>query len=180
MKMIARCGVLGILAGGLFVAGAARAAETVESLQKEALAAVESFQQADSTLAGPLGKAAGYAVFPRIAKGGLVVGAAHGTGVVFEKGKLVGKATVAQGTFGAQIGGQVFRELILFETAAALEAFKESRFEMNAQAGAVAAAEGVARNAKFTEGVLVVTQPIKGLMAEATVGGQKFTFEAVK
>lgn len=138
---------------------------------------MERFQALDSTLAPLVQKAAGYVVFPRVAKGGLVFGGAKGEGLVYEKGRVIGRATLAQATFGAQIGGQVFREIILFETPAALEDFKLSKFEMNAQAGAVAAAEGLAKNARYTDGVLVFTQPLKGLMAEASVGGQKFTFQ---
>ena len=59
-------------------------------------------------------------VFPRVGKGGLVVGGAHGEGLVYEKEKLVGRAVLSQATIGAQIGGQVFREVILLENAAAV------------------------------------------------------------
>jgi len=31
----------------------------------------------------------------------------------------------------------------------------------------------------YTDGVLVFTQPVKGLMAEASVGGQKLKFETI-
>jgi len=47
---------------------------------------------------------------------------------------------------------------------------------MNAQVGAVAAAEGASKNAKYVEGVMVFTKAKQGLMAEASVGGQKFMF----
>lgn len=156
-----------------------QAAQDVAQLTRQATEAVERFQKLDSTLGPVIKEAAGYAVFPRVAKGGLVFGGARGEGLVFEKGKPVGRATLTQGTFGAQIGGQIFRELILFETSSALESFKQSKVEMSAQVGAVAAAEGVGKNAKYTDGVLVITQPLKGLMAEASVGGQKFQFEAL-
>lgn len=156
-----------------------RAAEEVARLTKQATEAVERFQKVDSTLGPLIKEAAGYVVFPRVAKGGLVFGGAKGEGIVFEKGKPVGKATLTQGTFGAQIGGQIFREIILFETSSALDSFKQSKVEMSAQVGAVAAAEGVGKNAKYSDGVLVITQPLKGLMAEASVGGQKFQFEAL-
>ena len=156
-----------------------RAAEEVARLTKQATEAVERFQKVDSTLGPLIKEAAGYVVFPRVAKGGLVFGGAKGEGIVFEKGKPVGKATLTQGTFGAQIGGQIFREIILFETSWALDSFKQSKVEMSAQVGAVAAAEGVGKNAKYSDGVLVITQPLKGLMAEASVGGQKFQFEAL-
>jgi lipid-binding SYLF domain-containing protein len=151
-----------------------QAAEEVAKLTQQAEEAVERFQKADSTLGPLIKEAAGYVVFPRVAKGGLVFGGAKGDGLVFEKGKPVGRATLTQGTF-----GQIFREIILFETSSALDSFKQSKVEMSAQVGAVAAAEGVGKNAKYTDGVLVITQPLKGLMAEASVGGQKFQFEAL-
>jgi lipid-binding SYLF domain-containing protein len=170
-----------LVAVALLILGVPRlqAAEEVAKLTQQAEEAVERFQKADSTLGPLIKEAAGYVVFPRVAKGGLVFGGAKGDGLVFEKGKPVGRATLTQGTFGAQIGGQIFREIILFETSSALDSFKQSKVEMSAQVGAVAAAEGVGKNAKYTDGVLVITQPLKGLMAEASVGGQKFQFEAL-
>lgn len=153
------------------------AAETLETLTKQATEAVEAFKRADSTLAAHFEKAAGYAVFAKVGKGGFVFGGARGQGVVYEQGKVVGKVTLTQATVGAQIGGQVFREVIFLENSESLTAFKQSNLEMSAQVGAVAAAEGAAKNAKYRDGVLVFTQPVKGLMAEASVGGQKFKFE---
>ncbi|MBN8281414.1 MAG: lipid-binding SYLF domain-containing protein [Gammaproteobacteria bacterium] len=161
----------------LVLPGVVRAHE--DDLEKRAAAALESFQKADSTLAAKLSRAAGYAVFPNVGKGGFVIGGAHGRGVAYEGGRVIGRAKITQVTVGAQIGGKAFRELILFETREALDRFKASKFEMNAQASAVAAAEGVSKDARYREGVLVLTQAIRGLMAEASVGGQRFLFEAV-
>lgn len=160
-----------------FTALPTSAAPKLDQLKKDVADAIEAFKKADSSLDPFFKKAAGYAVFPHIGKGGFVFGGAHGEGLVQEKGKVIGKASLSQATFGAQIGGQVFREVIFFETAAAMDAFKESKLEMSAQVSAVAAAEGAGKNARYRDGVLVFTQPIKGLMAEASVGGQKFKFE---
>jgi lipid-binding SYLF domain-containing protein len=156
------------------------AAADVDSLKKSVTEAIDVFKKADTSVEPFFKSAAGYAVFPEVGKGGLVFGGARGHGLVYEQGKLLGKVTLTQATFGAQIGGQVFRELVFFETAAALEALKKSSMEMSAQVGAVAAAEGAAQNARYREGVLVFTRPVKGLMAEASVGGQKFKFEPLK
>ena len=82
-------------------------------------------------------------------------------------------------TVGAQIGGQEFSEVIFFETKEALAKFKESGYALSAQLSAVAAAEGASKDAKYVDGVLVFTQAKKGLMVEASVGGQKFKFEPV-
>lgn len=150
--------------------------DETEKLKPEVQFALERFKKADSGIGSLIDAAAGHAVFPKAGKGGFIFGGAHGSGLVFEKGHLVGNAKMSQVTVGAQIGGQGFSELILFENAEALAQFKESRFEMTAQVGAVAAAEGVSKNAKYVAGVMVFTMANRGLMAEASVGGQKFKF----
>ena len=68
--------------------------------------------------------------------------------------------------------------MIFFENQAALDRFKKSNLEMSAQLSAVAAAEGVSKDAKYVNGVAVFTQAKTGLMAEASVGGQKLKFHA--
>jgi lipid-binding SYLF domain-containing protein len=148
-----------------------------KKLRDDVQIAVESFQAADSGLKKLFTNAAGYVVFPNVGKGGFVFGGAHGNGLAFEKGKLIGQASLSQITVGAQIGGQEFAEVIFFETTNALGRFKESNLQMSVQVSAVAAAEGVSANAKYVEGVLVFTRVKQGLMAEASVGGQKFTFK---
>jgi len=78
---------------------------------------------------------------------------------------------------GAQVGGEHFYEVIFFETTDALKSFKESKLEMAAEANAVAAAEGAAKNAKYQNGVTIFTLPRGGLMVQASIGGQKFKFK---
>lgn len=131
----------------------------------------------DPSLKQFIGNSAGFAIFPSVGKGGFVVGGAHGKGLVYEKGKLTGKATLNQASIGAQAGGQTFSELVVFETAAALSDFKQDNFEMSADISAVAAAEGASQAAKYRQGVAVFTLPKKGLMVEAAVGGQRFKFD---
>src|SRR6185436_12863648 len=148
-----------------------------EELQKESQEALAQFVKADPTLQPFITNSAGYAIFPSVGKGGFIVGGARGKGLVYEKANLIGEATMSQATIGAQVGGQSFAELICFETPAALEDFKASKFEMRAEANAVVAAEGAAKTAKYTQGVVVFTLPKKGLMVQAAIGGQKFKFE---
>jgi lipid-binding SYLF domain-containing protein len=106
------------------------------------------------------------------------VGGAHGKGLVYEKTTLVGQATLTQASVGAQVGGQTFAELIFFETPAALQDFKAGKFEMSAEVSAVAAAEGASKSADYKKGVAVFTLPKSGLMVSASIGGQKFKYEA--
>ena len=146
---------------------------------KEVADAIAVFK-ADADLAKWFTAAYGYAVFPSITKGAVIVGGAGGSGRVFEKGAYIGDAHVSQATIGAQLGGQSFSEVIFFETKAALDRFKETKFEMTAGLSAVAAAEGKSKDAKYANGVAVFTHAKKGLMAEASVGGQKFKFTPKK
>jgi lipid-binding SYLF domain-containing protein len=164
---------------GLALPLAAVAADKAE-LGADVKAAIERFKKADSTVAKRFESAAGYVVFPNVGKGGFIVGGAHGNGQAFAKGKLIGTAALSQVTVGAQVGGQEFSEIIFFEDEAALTRFKESKVEMSAQVSAVAATEGAAGNAKYVEGVMVVTLAKGGLMAEASVGGQKLKFTPLK
>jgi lipid-binding SYLF domain-containing protein len=98
--------------------------------------------------------------------------------VVYERGQHIGYSDLTQGTVGAQVGGQSFSELLVFETKAALDRFKAGQLGFAADASAVVLKSGVATNANFIDGVAVVVQPIGGVMVEATIGGQQFTYQA--
>ena len=156
------------------IAGPARASDPV----KEAEDTVARFKKTDSSSSKFFEGAAGWAVFPTIGKGAIGIGGAHGTGVLFEGGKAIGKTKLTQVTIGLQLGGQSYSEIVFFEDAASLNDFKKGDFALAAQVSAVAAASGAAANAKYERGVAVFTMTKGGLMYEASVGGQKFSFEA--
>lgn len=67
--------------------------------------------------------------------------------------------------------------MIFFETKDAMERFKEDKLEFSAQMSAVVVKSGASANAKYTDGVLIFTEEIGGLMAEASIVGQKFSFK---
>lgn len=138
---------------------------------------VAQYKATDPGLGRLFEKSAGFAVFPNITKGGFVVGGAAGDGVVFSHGQAIGKVNLAQASIGAQIGGQTYSELIFFENENVLSRFKTSDLTFSAQVSAVALQSGVSQNAKYTDGVIVITAAKGGLMAEASVGGQKFRYE---
>ena len=139
----------------------------------------------------------GYAVFPTIGKGGVIVGAAHGDGRVYEKGKYIGDTSMTQVSVGAQLGGQAYSMIIFFENQAALQTFTAGNFEFGADASAVAitaAADAKATTAgasasasvtkdqaataaNYYKGMRTYTIAKGGLMVEASLGGQKFTFK---
>jgi lipid-binding SYLF domain-containing protein len=142
----------------------------------------------------------GYAVFPTIGKGGIVVGGAHGTGRVFQKGAYVGDTSMTQLSVGAQLGGQAFSEIIFFRDQKAFDQFTSGTFEFGAQAGAVAITAGASAQAStggtgagasatknhaatagaYQNGMAVFTVAKGGLMYEASLGGQKFSYKPKK
>ncbi len=137
-------------------------------------------KEADPTLARFFADCAGYAVLPEIGKGGFVLGGAYGKGQLFDRqGRLIGYCDVSQGTLGAQIGGQSFGEIIFFENDRALTDFKDGRFALAAQASAVALTSGAGAAARYDNGVALFIMNPKGLMLEASVGGQQFGYEAL-
>ena len=155
-------------------------AKDEQKLKDESAAAVAAFKTTDPTLISFFNNSVGYVIFPSVGKGGLVVGGAHGKGLVYQKDVLIGEATLSMVSVGAQIGGQKYSEIIFFEDPATLDRFKEGNMELSAQLSAVAAAEGASKNAKYVNGVAIFTRAESGLMAEASVGGQKFSFKSIK
>lgn len=138
----------------------------------------QDFIHTDSLMSNLFSNAYGYVIFPNIGKGGMGVGGATGNGIVYEKGKMIGRAKMTQVSIGFQFGGQAYREVIFFEDQSTLDRFKENKIEFSAQASAVAATKGASTNVKYTNGVLIFTQQKGGLMYEASIGGQKFNFTA--
>jgi len=154
------------------------APEDTAALVAAATARLQQMQTEDPALGALLQKGSGYALFPNVGKAGLVVGGAYGRGVVYERGQPSGYSTLRQGSVGVQAGVQSFSELLVFETPAALEHFKAGQFGMAADASAVVLKAGMATNVNFVNGVAVLVHPISGVMVEAAIGGQQFTYQA--
>jgi lipid-binding SYLF domain-containing protein len=159
-------------------AGQTLLADEKADLTAEVKEANATLIKTDEGLKAILEKAKGYVIFPSVAKGGLGVGAAAGTGQLLEKGKVMGEAKLRQVSVGLQAGGQAYIEVICFEDQTSLDNFKKGNFEFSAQVSAVAVKAGVSKNAKYEHGIMVLTLAKGGLMYEASVGGQKFKYEA--
>lgn len=167
---------ISILMLALVLAGCA-STPSDDRMLRESRAVLERFVEHDPGLQEWVDNAHGYAVFPEIAKGGFWIGGGFGRGVVFERGEPIGRATTSQATVGPQIGAQTYSQVIFFRDSAALRTFQRGNFEFSAQATAVAASAGAAATTSYERGVAVFNMTRGGLMAEASVGGQRFTFE---
>jgi lipid-binding SYLF domain-containing protein len=162
----------------LFIPRSTKAQDDKEKILVDCKNAKATFIKTDGSMSNLFTNAYGYAIFPDIGKGGAIVGGAGGGGALYEKGKAIGTAKMVQVDVGAQVGGQSYREVIFFEDKDAFDRFKENKIEFSGQASAVAVKSGASANAKYREGVAVYTQEISGLMLEASIGGQKFTYSS--
>jgi len=156
---------------------------------------IELFKEAGES-AEFFSKSYGYAVFPTIGKGGLGIGGAHGKGRVYRQGEYIGDTTMTQLSIGFQAGGQAFSQMMFFRDKRALEEFTSGNFEFGANASAVvitAAASGSASTTgssasasggkkdattagEFHKGVATFIIAKGGLMYEASISGQKFSY----
>ena len=152
------------------------AEEATQSSARAADEAILAFKALDPSLQVFFDQAAGYAVFPSVGKGAFGLGGARGKGKLYERGRVVGDTTMTQFTIGLQAGGQRFRQIIFFRDQAAVDLFKGGKFAMSAQATAIAAAANAGATAAYNDGVAVFSMGITGLMFEASVGGQKFSY----
>jgi len=141
----------------------------------------------------------GYAIFPTIGKAGIGIGGARGSGGVYAQGKKTGTSKMTQVTVGFQLGGQAFSQIIFFEDERAFKSFTSGNFEFSAQASAVAITAGVSAEANtgggtsagvsggrndastashsgYRKGMAIFTIAKGGLMYEAALGGQKYSY----
>ncbi len=139
----------------------------------------------------------GYALFPTIGKAGMGIGGAFGKGQVYKGGVVMGQTSMTQASFGFQLGGQAYSEIIFFKDKKAYDEFTRGSFALSAQATAVAitasaqaqagttgssAGAGASDESKqalgsYVNGMAVFVHAKGGLMYEASIGGQKFSFK---
>jgi lipid-binding SYLF domain-containing protein len=139
----------------------------------------------------------GYAVFPTIGKGALVVGGAHGRGTVYQQDTRIGHVTMNQLSVGWQAGGEAYSEIIFFKDKAALDDFTSGNFSFSGDVGAVVITAGASASAgtsgensaasadkhvaatqgQYQHGMAVFTIMKGGLMYNVSVEGQKFSYE---
>ena len=163
--------------------------------------AIKAFQNAGESGAY-FDSSYGYAVFPTIGKAGIGIGGAHGKGKVYKQGVAIGDSKMTQVTVGLQLGGQAYSQVIFFENENALKDFTSGNFEFSAQATAVAITAGASAEANtgggtaagasggkndastvsrgYRKGMAIFTVAKGGLMYEAALGGQKYSYTPAK
>lgn len=145
-------------------------------LVDDAKRAKDAFIQNNPNVAELFNNSAGYVIFPNVGKGAYILGGAAGNGVLFEDGGVQGFAELRQIDVGLQIGGQAYRQAIIFQTQNELNQFKEGNYSLSGNASAVIIEKGKAKNVEFNNGRAILTMPKAGAMVEISVGGQKFEY----
>ena len=142
-----------------------------------------------------------YALFPTVGKAAVVVGGAFGEGKVYRQGKVTGNVKLVHASFGLQLGGKAFSEIVFLQDKRAYDTFISGEFEFDASmsatavtagaeakagtggktAGATAGPKtGVQAKTEYRNGMAAFVQQKGGLMAGLSVGGQKFSFEPLQ
>jgi lipid-binding SYLF domain-containing protein len=152
-------------------------AEYRKLLAKETQDTIARYRKIEPAIERFFKDSAGYAVYPRIGRMGFIIVGGQGEGELFEKGRVTGTASVVIATIGLSAGIQDFSQIIFFQDQAALDRFKQNKFEFTANASAVILATGAAKTANYREGVAVFAHPNSGAMAELSVGTQKFSYK---
>ena len=177
-RVLIALSVFALMLAGIGCADDARPASEAkrDTLQDKSRTTLREMQAKDPDLQSFLDRGHAYAIFPEVGKGGFIVGGAHGDGAVYQNRQMIGWADLKQASVGAQVGGQVFSELIVFENEAAFNKFKNNELSFEANASAVALTAGASKGAVFKNGVAVFTLPQGGAMLEASIGGQRFEY----
>ena len=162
------------------LAGLLALAPSAARAQDDVPPVIAKFKEKDPGMEKIFSDAVGYAVFPTVGKGAIGVGGARGKGWVYQGGAIVGKTTLTQVTIGLQLGGQAYSEIVFFQTRQALDNFKLGHLKLDAQASAIALTARASADLAYRNGVAIVTMAKGGLMYEASVGGQKFSYTPVK
>jgi len=178
----------------LILAPVAMAAEQEKDSYTEAIKVFQSAGESSKFFKDSYG----YAVFPTIGKGGVVmVGGAYGDGRVYEQGRQIGTTSMSQLSVGPQLGGQAYSEIVFFQDKRALDEFTGGNFEFGADIGAVAITAGASAGAStagasasasggqhdattagtYYKGMAVFTVAKGGLMFQAALQGQKFSYK---
>jgi lipid-binding SYLF domain-containing protein len=145
-------------------------------LSTEVTSAVSLFKTTDPGINRFFEQSYAYAVLPKVFKGGIWLGGAGGQGEVFEQKQMIGYCRMSQATLGFTFGGEYFREIIFFRDKEDFDKFKIGEYTFSAQVTGVALSAGAAAKADYKSGMAVFVMTDKGLMVDASLGGQKFNY----
>lgn len=171
--------ILILLAASLWTTIASVQAESAAEMQKSARQALRNLYRTTPGAAELGGKAAGILVFPEIIKGGFVVAAQYGNGVLFKGDTVAGYYNTTSGSFGYQAGVQKFSYALFFMTPEDLRYLdKSSGWELGVNPSITIVDTGLAKSLSTTtlqKGMYAFFFDQKGLMGGLSLQGSKIT-----
>ena len=161
----------------LFLSSCAATADTAAEIDRDVDNAIQKLY-AGSPTAKELSKVAkAILVFPKIVKGGLIIGGQYGEGALRVDGETYGYDSTTAAYYGHQAGVQSFGYAMFLMTDDAVEYMKNSDgWEVGVGPSVVVVDEGVAGSLTTStakEGIYVFFFDQKGLMAGLGVQGSK-------
>jgi len=118
-------------------------------------------------------------VFPNIIKGGFLIAAQYGEGVLFEKGQVMGHYNTVAGSFGFQAGGQAFGYAMFLMTDKAVQYLNTTAgFEVGVGPSLVVFKKGMGKNlttSTIKDDIYAFIFNQRGLMGGAGIQGSKIT-----
>lgn len=176
MSLTRTIALLAALFAGCATAPSTRAEQ--QNLQTSARATLDEMIAHDARIQDTIRTAPAYAVFPSIAKGGVLVGGAQGRGILYENGAPTGFVAVEQASIGAQLGGQSFAELLVLRSPEQVAAVKSGHFSAGADLGVVVLSATASTQTNFNPDASVFVLPHGGLMVDVSVNGQRIKYQS--
>ncbi len=153
------------------------AGEQSKSLIDQASRAMRLFRQTDPSMKRFFFRSVGWAVYPRVANAGVLLGGAYGKGVVYQRGVIIGFSELRQFTARLQLGGRQYSEIVFFADKPTLQRFRQGRIKIDPDTQGIRTARGNAADARPRSGVTVFLLEKGGLMADISFGRQRLSFE---
>jgi lipid-binding SYLF domain-containing protein len=154
-------------------------ADTAAELQRDAGIALQKLCDRSPAAKELSITAKGILVFPRIVKGGLIIGGQYGEGALFKNGKCTGFYNSVAASYGLQIGVQTFGYAMFLMTEDALAYLDTSEgFEIGVGPSFVVVDEGMAKSLTTTtvkEDVYAFIFNQESLLAALNLQGSKLT-----
>jgi lipid-binding SYLF domain-containing protein len=154
-------------------------AKTAKEINSEVNEALELFIQQVKGAKEFLNTAKGVLIIPNIVKVGVGVGGEYGEGAMRIGGKTVDYYSIASGSVGLQIGAQKKNLILVFKQDDALNHFrKSSGWKVGVDGSAAFIDVGAGKSidtVNIKDPIVAFTFGQRGLMANATIEGAKFT-----
>lgn len=155
---------------------AARAA-SADDLTPESRQALQQLTAQNPAAAKLNSSALAVLVFPKIVKGGFVVGAQGGKGILFSKGQPSGRYRTVAGSYGLQAGIQKYGYALFFMNQKAVNWINSTRgWEIGTGPSVVIVDKGMARSFSTNtlhSGIYAIVFDQQGLMAGLGLQGSK-------